>query len=105
MAMVDFTNAKITPTGENPAKYAYMNMRSSVLLDASNNFIVTNSSVTQTKNDPKLMVFSYAGTFTTSGTEFYIWNASASSRWKVSNISFSSGDTYSFQIPTTLTCL
>ena len=48
-------------------------------------------------NTPTKASILYSGSFAGSGTEFYI-GARNALYWKVSNISFANGDTYSFVI-------
>lgn len=107
MAEVDFTNARIEPSGtENPATDAYVQLNTYAFYDSSTNMVNSGtSSRTQLINQQKQLMFLYQGRFTTSGTEFYIYQGTNYlRRWKVSNISFNSGDTYVFQINATLTC-
>lgn len=115
MAQVDFTNARISPyTGNgiapssprvNPTRYSYVTLTSSTeFLDASGNR-VSQPTKTTLKNAQKQFVILYNGTFTASGTEFYIvYDNGGCAGWKVSNISFSSGDTYVFSIKADLIC-
>ena len=105
MAMVDFTNAKIEQVLSGyPVEYKYANINSANLQDSEGNKIVSNESISVIKNEQKSMIFGYSGSFITSGTEFYIWNVTPTTKWKVSNISFQNGDTYSFEIPINLVC-
>ena len=110
MAEVDFTNARIEPSSlgnwVNPTNAAdvSLNNYSYYLLDSSGSSISSALSPTQLINQQKQLMFLYQGTFTASGTEFYIRPTSSLSGWKVSNISFNSGDTFVFQINATLTC-
>lgn len=109
MAMVDFSNAKISVDNSSsnpPSTQLYANVDAFIgwLNDANNNHICTNKNVTQVVNQDKKLVAAFTGTFTASGTEFYLRYDSGGARWKVSNISFQSGDTYSFQIPIEIIC-
>lgn len=113
MAEVDFTNAKIEPVSNlggglyNPTAAANVSLASTnYLCDSSLNNI---ASLTRTQliNQQKQLMFLYQGTFTASGTEFYIYGVSGSTRvgaWRIYNISFSSGDTFIFQINADLVC-
>ena len=110
MAQVDFSNARIEPvvspnvsTG-NATANSYLNLNSTALVDATDNAIVTNYSSQLLKNEKKEFVYMYTGTFTTSGTVCYIRYVSNVSWWKISNISFSAGDTYAFSIKADLIC-
>lgn len=111
MAQVDFTNARIAPaiiTGfGNPTENTYLSINQQKLTNSSGAYI-SNGSSTQLKNESKQLVYLYQGTFSASGTEFYVitYNNGSSrfSGWKVSNITFSSGDTYVFSIKADLIC-
>ena len=105
MAQVDFSNAVLDLYSGNPS-YAdkpmnssdYLNLggnNSHILVNTSGSSIVSNSSKTIITNTPSKVSILYTGTFTASGTEFLTYEAP---RWRVSNVSFSSGDTYSFVI-------
>ena len=106
MAQVDFTNAVLSLVSTNtdvPTHYNYMGFNQ-YLKDSSNNVIST-ATARVLDSAPKSFTYLWSGTFETSGTEFYIYDTLYGNMgWKISNISFSSGDTYVFQIPVTLTC-
>ena len=110
MAMVDFTNAVIevdSTYSAPPFAAPEVNVSSGSLRDAGGSQIGGSN---HSKIVDQLMnqVHSYSGTFTADGTEFYIYSTTGSpspARWRISNISFHAGDTYSFQIPIELTCL
>ena len=111
MAQVDFSNARITPTtnpwghSANPTGTEYANLNvSNGIYDASGNGLVSNFSMNILKNANRQFVFLWSGTFTASGTEFYIVSSSGYSAWKVSNITFNAGDTYTFSISANLIC-
>lgn len=110
MAMVDFTNAKIVPLeGYTRPVFdpGYVNLYTSTFKDAVGNTINTNGTRNVLINESKRLVLSFSGAFTTSGTEFYITATSGSpvpAKWRVYNISFQNGDTYSFEIPINLIC-
>ena len=116
MAEVDFTNARIEPftgtidtrTNVNPTRQDLVSINNPTsLADAYGNSITTNHSTTRLVNEQKQLMYLYQGTFTASGTAFYILHLPSGSEicgWKVSNISFNSGDTYVFQINATLVC-
>lgn len=107
MAQVDFSNARIeiytASNKPNPTQSMYVNLQTGVLNNSEGVRIVNNYSVSVQTSEAKQLILLYQGTFTASGTEFYI-SAGSSAPWKVSNISFNSGDTYVFQINATLTC-
>ena len=106
MAMVDFSNARIEVNStdtESPTKYANVNLAGGYLYDASGN-VIGGSNISQLINQQKQLMYNYQGTFSASGTEFYVVGNGYQARWKISNISFSSGDTYVFQINASLVC-
>lgn len=112
MAMVDFSNARIEPRSNatvnntsvaNVALEAY----SGNLYNAAGSAVVGTGTVTQLINQQKQLMYLYQGTFSASGTEFYFspqTYAPTILGWKISNISFQSGDTYVFQINANLVC-
>lgn len=111
MAEVDFSNAKIqvdtSISRYNPTYKPYVNLSTQYLSNANNELITSNGSMNILKNEQKQLVFLYSGTFTASGTEFYIYtwsNNNPAARWRVYNISFQSGDTYRFKIRADLIC-
>lgn len=118
MAEVDFSNAKIEPMADgawslfpskNPTIRANVSLSQGTLYAISGSTLSTiaSGSVTQLVNQQKQLMYLYQGTFTASGTEFYVMNTSSStevSGWRIYNISFNSGDTYVFQINATLVC-
>lgn len=116
MAQVDFSNARIAPyTGSaiapswsrvNPTYFTYLTLTSSTDIIDANGSRISQATITTLKNAQKQFVILYSGTFSASGTEFYIAYAAgtAVAGWKISNISFSSGDTYVFSIKADLIC-
>ena len=112
MAEVDFSNAKIAPgvtyaslTWQNPTKNTNVSLASntfSYLYDANDNPVSTGLVRTRLKNVQKQLVYLYQGTFSTSGTEFYLVDSYAG--WRVWNISFNAGDTFMFKIRADLIC-
>ena len=100
MAQIDFSNAtlSIKPNVGLPAGEGYAGLNTVVFLDANGSRINSSSNVSVLLNNENNFTLLYDGTMEASGTEFYIGS------WKVSNISFSSGDTYVLQIKGTLTC-
>lgn len=109
MAQVDFTNARITPIGKNPTERAHVSLMGLDNFRDANGIAVTNnlnnSIITSTR---KVLIVQFQGTFTTSGTEFYIWTTNTgvpnSYHYRISNISFASGDSYNFKIRVDLIC-
>lgn len=112
MAEVDFSNARIAPATtfngsslSNPTKNSNVSLATNswAFYDASSNVVnQTSRSGSQLVSAQKQLVYLYQGTFSASGTEFYLIIEGAG--WKVSNISFSSGDTYIFKIRADLIC-
>jgi len=105
MALVDFTNARIEPNSSsplNPMEYIRLGINAVteniVPRNSSGSAIGTGSSGSLSADSWYEKMY-FQGTFTASGNEFYLGTSAASNvLWKVSNISFSSGDTYSFYI-------
>ena len=104
MAQVDFSNARIEPwdTTNNTA-WANLNLDNGDLY-AEHWVQISSGSVSRLINQQKQLMYLYQGTFTASGTEFYVSTGGRAGQWKVSNISFSNGDTYVFQINASLVC-
>lgn len=106
MAEVDFSNARITPirNTSNNMSFYYINLPRGLrnCFDVSSNTIGTLNGQVIT-NRQKQAVLLYQGSFTASGTEFYMAN-SGGGWWKISNISFQSGDTFIFKIRADLIC-
>lgn len=115
MAQVDFSNARIEPcaypgigsgafsgySAINPMGKSNVSLAmTEQLWNANGGSINTNATVTQLINQQKQLIYLYQGTFNTSGTEFYIiyYGDYQVGAWKISNISFDSGDTYIFRI-------
>lgn len=113
MAQVDFSNAVIEIcTGvsrslpvirmANIGTYSYDRR----LWDSNLNRISSNESITTPVENRYQKSLLYSGTFTTSGTEFYLFDTdSRNYSWKVSNISFNAGDTYYFQVDAVITSI
>ena len=110
MAEVDFSHARIEPwsnNSNNPTTSACVSLAG--MTDLFNSSIQSiSSTITRTNlvNQQKQLVYQYSGRFTASGTEFYLvaYDGSFYNGWKVSNISFSSGDNFIFQIKADLIC-
>lgn len=102
MAQVDFSNARIEPLHAITWSWDYQLGLASTgaLFSSDGTQIVSNQQMNYSYyNPPTKAVILYAGAFTASGTEFYIKNQVYG--WKVSNVSFSAGDSYSFEIEIT----
>ena len=107
MAEVDFSNAIIEPiiSGNiNSSSSEYLNLNTSGIKNSNGTSIVTSNSKTVLINEKKQFLILYQGTFTESGTELYVSASVYSGWWRIRNISFSSGDTYTFQINASLVC-
>lgn len=100
MADVDFSNAVLdVNSSEKPlAESGYLRLRNYMFYYNGNPVTDTSGSSTIITDTPTKVSILYTGTFIASGTEFYIAYSQYSGTFRVSNISFSSGDTYSFII-------
>jgi hypothetical protein len=99
MADVDFSSAVLDANTYPMRGGNYMGLSDDRLWDSSFQVINTNRSVRIITNTITKVSVLFSGTFTASGTEFYLGYLSAYERgWRVSNIAFSSGDAYSFVI-------
>ena len=96
MAQVDFSSAKLEPYNKSFWSRAYLHLQVAYLFDSGGTTIsnVQLSTLLRTYNKVTLL---FVGTLNASGTEFIIGNGTAKC-WKVTNISFNAGDTYSFAI-------
>ena len=108
MALIDFSNAVLhlpTSTSFYVLTEADAGLNGYYLYNSGGTKISTNEGCLKIKDEQYLSVLSYAGNFTASGTEFYLGSRSnISEKWKITGISFQSGDSYSFQIPINLIC-
>lgn len=101
MAQIDFTNAVLDVNGASTPMNLSKNIgfdNSATLYDANASVVSRSSSKSVLFQSPTKASILYTGTFTKSGTEFYITGSTNQFQWKVSNISFSTDDTYSFVI-------
>lgn len=98
MAQVDFSSAVLTKPNTSAWSTANLKLNDNALKDANNNLIAS-PTITRTNTATRL-THNYSGSFTASGTEFYIGNLSG---WYVSGISFSAGDTFNFAIDIDIT--
>lgn len=107
MAEVDFSNARLSvdpARTKSPIDPNYLNLIANYFYDSNWNRIST-VSFTRVVDEQNRVSYIYSGTFTASGTEFYFGDAYPSEfdqRWRVSNITFSSGDTYQFKVTANL---
>lgn len=103
MAQVDFSNAVLDVFSGNPMTFGnYMQLYyvSSNSLDDPNGNPISTPVVSKILDTPTKVSILYAGSIVTSnvsGTEFLL-RIGNTRVWKVSNISFATGDTYSFVI-------
>ena len=99
MADVDFSHAVLDVNGSNKPMSTgdYLQLYNGQYFHVGGGVVVNyyNSSMSIITNTPTKVSILYAGSFDISGTGFTIGN---SDYWKVSNISYSEGDTYSFII-------
>ena len=110
MAVVDFSNAVLNVFEGNqnvrqmkPFENSDIALNSPIIKNMSGTDISRSYAVRTLRNTPTVKSYLYTGTLAESGTEFLIGNFSSSvgvlyASWKVSNISFSSGDTYAFVV-------
>ena len=95
MAQVDFSNAVMEPYMWNPASSSYLALTGD-LRNSGGTLVTSSKSYNIIKNTVDELSIKVTGTFNTSGTEFYFYQSYFF--WKISNISFSSGDTFEFQV-------
>lgn len=99
MAQVDFSKAvlDVNSTYKPMTENDYMYLKHTNYLFDANGHYISIPNVSIILDTPTKVSVLYAGAFGDSGTEFYL-GASNNLEWKVSNISFLQGDTYSFII-------
>ena len=98
MAQVDFSNAQIEPYSKTPMGTYNSGLNATTELYNSSTTVIGSVSITTLKNDTNEAIFQYTGTFSATGTEFLFGYYGSYLCWKVSNVSFNSGDTFSFKI-------
>ena len=101
--IVDFSNAVITVGTANPTAVSYLGTNaSSYLYDSTGTSRIGSGTKTNRSYDEGTITY-YNGTFSSSGTSFYICGDSSSTcYWLVSGVSFESGDVYGFSISVVL---
>ena len=113
MAELNFSNARIEPATLsgwiNSTVNVYVSLEgATAIYNASGSQVGNITTRTRLINQQKQLMYLYRGSFMASGTEFYLRDfdvsAQAHSGWKISNISFSNGDTFVFQINASLVC-
>lgn len=104
MAQIDFSNAILSPYNTSPlSSYHYLGFPRAFNEGGGNGFVdsngnkVANGRYHHIETDKYKHNFRYTGEMISSGNEFYIKEDGAV-HWKVSNISFNSGDTFSLKI-------
>lgn len=111
MAQVDFSNAVLTPHTYNPVTAPWMGLYSNSsiypvkIVDSNGNVLTSSLTARHPVDGAKRGIYTITGTFNTSGTEFYIIGGGTNYttvHWKVSGVTFASGDTFTMQISTTL---
>ena len=96
MAQVDFSHAVLEPYEDSkPLTWDYLNLDTTNSIFNRNGQGIGTGSRSIITNTPTKVSFLFAGTFSASGTEFLMGNYTV---FRVSNISFSVGDSYSFII-------
>lgn len=106
MADVDFSNAVLDINSTTASKQIslsnYLGLGDTGfpnLYNVSGQIISSNANKSFIVNTPSKVSILFSGSFGVGGTEFYIVHNGYSYRdWKVSNITFSAGDSYSFII-------
>lgn len=105
MAQLDLSNAHISVANISPLENANLSLNQSWNFRNASKVQISNGNGSQASRDKDGILLRYYGTFTASGTEFYLFsNNSYGNHWRISNVSFSSGDTYDFTIAANLTC-
>lgn len=99
MAQLDLSNAHITPIfpPANDAGYLFLASSNFRFFDVNGQQIASGSGSILVEQTSNFKVY-YSGSFTASGTEFYIGKLNTQPVWRVSGVSFSVGDTYAFTI-------
>lgn len=99
MAQLDLSNAHITPiySPANDATYLSLTSGNWNFSDASGNAISSGSGSILSQNVGDFKIY-YSGSFTASGTQFFVGKINTQPIWRVTGVSFASGDTYSFTI-------
>jgi hypothetical protein len=101
MAVVDFSHAVLEPFSGSPFLTGNVGLKEDAtrIADINGDSISTLSSITTKRSVANEVIVQYSGQFTASGTAIYIANNNNPSvHWRISNITFASGDTYNFQI-------
>lgn len=104
MAVVDFSNAVLTPymiNGYPPYSEYFMALYpyyGNVLIYDSAGTRIFDSSSVRDANNRDYFIVHFSGHMTASGTEMYIGISGTQLFWKISNVTFSNGDTVDFKI-------
>ena len=104
MAQVDFSDAIINsfPSAYSRTSWDFdgLGLGAANFRNSSQQTISTNMTISTYSESIHNKAFRYVGSFTGSGTEFWIWCDANYPLWHVTNISFSSGDTFDFIVDT-----
>ena len=102
MASIDFSNATLEPViTVSVDSYITLNPTWNItkIYDASGNEIGVFSSKQLLTDETNYFTVLFVGSMSASGTEMYLGaNSGTQKYWKISNISFASGDTFTLQI-------
>lgn len=108
MAEINFSNAVLTPWKDSGLRsaigIAYLDLRVGIIVNSSGTVITSTFNSTALKESASEIIIAIRGTMTASGNEFYIAYSAAGTPkvWRISNISFQSGDTFYLQIKATI---
>ena len=107
-SQVDFSNASLTMVNKTSAwtvGVLYLDQGANLYNESSSYSpsITTNATKTVLVNTNQRYVINHTGKFTTNGTGFHIGADHNPRVWKVTDVSFSGGDTYSFDLEINLT--
>lgn len=107
MATVDFSNAEIEPNPDYSGSIIslqYLQMLNLLAVhaeDENGNSVVSSITNRNAGSSVNTLSVGYSGVFSTSGTEFYLGGTSDLGKkmvWKITGVSFSSGDDFDFII-------
>lgn len=106
MAQVDFSNAVIQPfnaNNYNPIRRGHVSfdLLGNGVTDVNGTQIVSAFSSSNSDETKDGFLSTMTGTFNTSGTEMYLFNNEI--HWKISNITFNSGDVFLLKVQVEMT--
>lgn len=99
MAQLDLSNAHIEPYSTRISGSEWLGFGPNYggeLRNSSGNSITGNAARSVISSTTSSFKLHYSGTFTASGIEFYFFDSP--NTWRVTGVSFESGDTYSFTV-------